>query len=251
MVKKFITVSLISVLVIAGAIGFSKVNSYADEQKDANKLAVLAGEYINKHTDLLNKAVKALDNQPFQVNDIVADVDLLQISVGEVEFRKGMRQAEGSSRANDQSVINSLIEEKLVMSYAIENGVLPSEKEVYDFIQTEKDNYNQSEECKKLIDEFCATANMSLDEYWNTYEYYNAFRIVAFKNAFNKAIEIGIKNGDLKALDSNMIVEENQNVNQEYSKYWNDLKLDLKSDKKITINKNNYSFNVDASKLYL
>lgn len=253
MVKKIITLSVVSVLVIAGAIGFSNLNSYADEQKDVKKLAVLAGNYIDKHHHLLNKAVKAMDNQPLQINEIVADVDLLQISVGEVEFRKGIRQVEGSSSANDQSVINTLIEEKLVMSYAIRNGVFPSEKEVYEFINAEKTNYYQSEVYQKLIDEFCSAAGMSIDEYWDTYQYYNAFRMATFKNASDNAIQDGIKNGELKALDSNMTAEENSQIYQKYVKYWNDIKLKLKKEKTITINKqlNNYDFNVDASKLYL
>ncbi|SDI44530.1 hypothetical protein [Desulfosporosinus hippei] len=248
--KKILIIGTLLFLLIANFFGVLIQNSYADDKKSVEEHIQLAGSYIKDNPELLSKSLDALASKSFNEKEIVTNVDLLPISIGEIEFREGLRNVAETGDADDKSVFNTLVEEKLIMSYAIKNSVLPLKSEINSFIESEKSLYKQDATVQKYVDDFCSSANMSFDEYWNTYEYYNAFRIVTFKKAYDKAIEIGIAKGELKPLTEGELISQ---INTEYQDYWKKIKTDLKSKASITINKQ-YSdrvFTIDTSKLYL
>ncbi|MHB8073292.1 MAG: hypothetical protein ACYDGZ_05895 [Desulfosporosinus fructosivorans] len=247
--KKILIIGALSVLIIANFSGVLQ-NSYADDKKSVEAHIQLAGSYIKDNPELLSNSLDALASKSFNEKEIVVNVDLLPISIGEIEFREGLRNIAETGDADDKSVFNTLVEEKLIMSYAIKNNVLPSKSEINTFIESEKSLYKQDATVQKYVDAFCSSANMSFDEYWNTYEYYNAFRIVALKKAYDKAIEIGIEKGELKPLTDS---ELNSQINTAYQDYWKKIKTELKNKTSIAINKQyaGRDFTLDTSKLYL
>ncbi len=88
-------------------------------------------------------------------------------------------------------------------------------------------------ENQKLINMFCEKASMSLDEYWDTYEKYNAFRMILLKKSFDHAISQAISNKQL-IIDN---IDEIERAKLEKS-YWNSFKKELKRQANIKINEN-------------
>jgi hypothetical protein len=250
--KKFLALGIVFAVVLVGMFGIYNQYSYADDKKTVREYVKLTGEYIKNNPELLSKSLDVLDSKSFNESEVVTTVDLLPITIGEIEFRKGLRDTFGSDKADDKSIFNTLVEEKIILSYAIRNNVLPSKSEIDEFINSEKSTYEQDADCKELVDNFCSAANMTIDEYWKTYEYYNAFRLVALKNSFNKAVEIGVNKGLIKDFEENNKQLDSQ-IYKEHTDYWDNIKKELKGN--ITIkskeNYNNRNFTLDVSKLYL
>jgi len=248
MTKKSLIVCVLSVLFIAGFIGISNQYLYADQKKTVEEYVKLAGDYIKNNPELLSKSIDAVNNK-VNYEDVITKVDLLPLSIGEFEFRKGLSKAAGVEDANDKSIFNTLVEEKLIISYAIKNNVLPSKSEIDSFVESEQLLYEKVDKNKKIINDFCVAANMSVEDYWKTYEYYNAYRIVTLNKAYDNAIETGVKKGEVKALESS----KNDLNLEEHENYWNRIKKEMKNSISLNINKQykNKDFILDNTKLYL
>lgn len=182
----------------------------------------------------------------------MAIINNVQLSNSEFQLRKGLYQVTGQKSSDDAVIFNTLAEEKMLFAYASENNLLPVQSEVIAFIQEEKDNYNQDAETKKMVDTFCSAANLSVDQYWNTYEYYNAYRVVTFNKIFSSEITNAVKEKKVRALDANNI-NLNSDILKEQYNYYNQFKMKIKSQVKVEIEKSyeNGLFSFDASKLYL
>lgn len=50
---------------------------------------------------------------------------------------------------------------------------------------------------KEITDALLKSSGMTLDEYWTTYEWYNAFRLVTDKNCYELAIQQGKEKGEI------------------------------------------------------
>lgn len=253
MVKKLFSLGVIAVLVFIGCFNILGKNTYAEQKKSVEEYTKLAGEYIKNNSKLLSTSIDAL-HKNVVYEDEVTKVDLLPISIDEINYRKGLRELTGIGDADYKSIFNTLVEEKLIISYAIRNNVLPKKNDIKNFIESEKNIYEQDEQVQKGINAFCTAANMSVEDYWNTFEYYNAFRVVTFKKAYDHAIESGINKGKLKVLDKynndpNII----RDIIKEHEDYWKSIKKDMKDNIFLEINKQyeGKGFTLDKSKLFL
>lgn len=251
MTKKLLIIGVLAALFIAGSIGISNQNYYADQKKSAEEYIKLGGEFIKNNPGLLSKSLDVVGNKLVNYEDVVSNVDLLPISIAEIEFRKGINQVAGFKDMDDKAIFNILVEEKLIMSYAIKNNVLPAKNEIDDFIKSERLAFEKTEEFQKFINNFCSAANMSIEDYWNTYEYYNAFRIVTFKKAYDHAIETGVKKGEIRDLKSDKYKLDSE-ITSEYDKYWIKVKKEMKDKTLLKVNKQylDRGFILDNSKLY-
>lgn len=245
--KKLLIVGALIGVFVVGSIGISNKSSYGAEIKKVEAYTKLAGEYIKKNPKLLSKSIDAVEKNSINNEEVVTMVDLLPITTAEIEFRKGLRQIAGIGATDNKSLFNTLVEEKLIINYAIKNNVLPTRSEINNFIESEKLLYQQDEDFKKATDAFVLGAEMSMEDYWNTYEYYNAFRIVTFKKASDYAVDTGIKRGELKALEKGKPA-----VLKEYEDYWKKIKKDIKSKTSLQINKQylDKEYTLDNSKLF-
>ena len=248
MSKKLLILGVLIALFFAGSVGVSNQYYYANQKKSVEEYTKLAGEYVKNNPELLSKSIDALENK-LNTEDVVANVDLLSVSIGEIEFRKGLRRVTGVGDSSDKAVFNTLVEEKLIISYAIKNNILPSKSEINTFIESERSMYQQDAKAKKFVDDFCTAANMTIEDYWRTYEFYNAFRILTLKKAFDHSIESGIKNGEIRTSKDGTNLE----INREYEDYWAKVKKEMKDKTSITINKKyrERDFVLDNSKLYI
>ncbi|HBT47156.1 MAG TPA: hypothetical protein DEA73_04625 [Peptococcaceae bacterium] len=131
-------------------------------------------------------------------------------------------------------VFNVLVEEKLILDYAIKNKLLPTEDEVKRFIAEAQNQYASNDEYKTLVDNFCKASNISIEHYWNIYEWYNAFRLLTFSKSYANATKDIVFEAAKK-------------------QRWNVLKIKLKSKARVKINEKFKELNLglDKSKLYL
>ena len=249
----FISCVLFVTLITVGVIRVSDQYSYAESQKDFYDILISAGQAIETNSDLLSKSIYFLNNPGEKAENVIAVIDNIELSDFEYQFRKGIYEATGFKSSDDNTVFNTLVEEKMLLSYAAKNNLLPLESEVDLFIEQEKKFYNRDANTKKAIDALCSAANISIDQYWSTYEYYNAYRAVAFKKVFDNVISKGVKQNIVRALEDNNKVYYHSEIVKEQFDFYNQFKIDLKAiiDIKIEEPYKYKSFRLDSSKLYL
>ncbi|MBC2721203.1 hypothetical protein [Desulfosporosinus sp.] len=235
MTKKLLLIGVIGLLIL-GCISTSSQYSYVSYKKTTAEYINLAKEFMQNNPEPLN----SVENKPVNYEDIVANIDLLPISIGEIEFRKGLSRIAGFKEVDDKTVFNTLVEEKIIISYAIKNNVFPAKRELNNFMESERSIQESNEEATKIINFVCSEMNISVEDYWTKYEPYNAFRLVTFKKAYDHAIKTGKENGEV-------------NASGEYQEYWNKLKKEIKENTSSKVNKEyrDRGFVLDKSKLYL
>jgi len=109
--------------------------------------------------------------------------------------------------------------------------------------------YQTGEEYQEAVKAFCEAAGMTEDEYHDSYEKYNAFRLLQYKNAYDYALEEGRENGKL-TLDSNDEITLRQDKEIQY---WHNLQIELKGNIDIKVNDKyqDLMLLVDKTELYL
>ncbi|PRR70660.1 hypothetical protein [Neomoorella humiferrea] len=231
-------------IVLIGIFSINAINSvtYAQGQKTIEEFFQPIGEFIQSNPDLLRDLNKTLETAEVSPDETVAWVNELPITIGELEFRRGLNQKANKRYQSYTEVFNVLVEEKIVFDYAIKNKLLPTEDEVKRFIAEEQNQYATNDEYKTLVDNLCKAANMSLEDYWNTYEWYNAFRLLTFSKSFANATK-------------DIVFEAAKQHEEEKAKkeLWLNMKTKLKYEAKVKINEKFKEFNfvLDKSKLYL
>lgn len=217
MVQKGIIVYLLTVMLFLSAcvsdtekqkIGEEKsaeVRETAGEISEVTKGEVLAsiGKFIHENWDMLLETKKSLVSKNIDSEKVITAVNGWPITAAELEFRKGLRDSMAESNPSIQTstyneVFNDLVEEKLILSFAEKNGVLPTEKQIQQLIQMEKEMYNEKNaENNEILDIIVESGERTMDEYWDTYEWYNAFRLLAFENCHEMVETIGREKGEI------------------------------------------------------
>ncbi|EGD50641.1 hypothetical protein TheetDRAFT_2540 [Thermoanaerobacter ethanolicus JW 200] len=219
-----ITVSLILLFILAvGAFSFSA----SDLQEKANELRF---NNVAKNVAAFFKGNK--DKLQIDKGDVIAEVNGIPIYNNEFELRKGLTLASGVQTDNiDDYILQKLIKEKVQEYLANKYNIKVSQNEINAYIEKEKKEFNEYPEAKKKLDELISTSGMTEDEYWNTYEKYNAKRILLFSKLYNSIIEEGIKSGRLKKAE-----EMTNDVQNEYKRYVDSIIDEYLKSAKITIN---------------
>ncbi len=201
-----LSIFLIFILSI-GAFSFSAKNP----QEKANELQF---DNIMKKVSSFFKSNK--DKLEINKGDVIAEVNGIPIYKNEFELRKGLALASGLQADNiDDYILQKLIKEKVQEYLASKYNIKVSEGEINEYIEKEKKEFNEYPEAKKKLDELIAASGMTEDEYWNTYERYNARRILLFNKLYNFIVEEGIKRGELKKAE-----QMTSDVQNEYKIYF-------------------------------
>jgi hypothetical protein len=198
---------------------------FASETPANSDAHLKAGQFMKLNPDLRKSLPSFLDLKQAPKGKKICTVNDIPIFNDELQFRIGLRKSSGLGDSSEKAVTSTLIEEKLLQSYCVANGLLPSEKEMSDFITNEKRLYDTDSDYRYGVDGICNASGMSLDEYWSQYEYYNVYRLLVSKKAFNAVID--------KARSSNLLQFNDTVLSQtDYSmetQYWNQFKQELKS----------------------
>jgi len=241
-------ISLAILTLIGTAFFVVKINPSFAIKSEFDQIIRSAAHFIAKNPEQLDHSVKAVEDFYNVKGDAIAWVNDLPISKEEFDFRRGLQKISGIPDV-DQYIFNILIEEKIVLDYAINNEIVPTDDQLKKFINYERDPNQTGEEYQEAVKAFCAAAGMTEDEYYDSYEKYNAFRLLLYKNAYDYAVKEGRENGEL-TLDPNddIILRQDKEV-----QYWHDIQKELKGNIDIKVNDKykDIMLVVDKTKLYI
>lgn len=91
----------------------------------------------------------------------------IEISMGTVEYYKSIAELTGNEQyASDRNVVNMIVRNIVLVNEAEERGLTATEDEINAQISATKQWYEENDVVKKGIDDFCAGAGISVNEYY-------------------------------------------------------------------------------------
>lgn len=239
----------LAVVALIGVVFFAvKFSPSVSKKAEFNQVMRSAAGYIKDNPEQLSHSVQSVEDFYSVEGDAIVWVNDLPISKEEFDFRRGLQKISEIPDV-DQYIFNILIEEKIVLDYAINNEIVPTDEQLKEFINYERDPNQTGEEYQEAVKAFCEVAGMTEDEYYDSYEKYNAFRLLLYKNAYDFAVKEGRENGKL-TLDPNDDITLRQDKEVQY---WNDLQKELKGNIDIRVNDKykDLMLVVDKTRLYI
>ena len=131
---------------------------------------------IPKSAEKFNSLIKA-NNKELRNNDIlIAAVNDWPITLGELTFRTAQEEIMANYAPEYEQMFNILIEEKLVLSLADANDVLPDQTELVLYLAERKQDLLNEPEFLEVLDQLMAITGISEDDYWKIFEPYDVYR---------------------------------------------------------------------------
>ncbi|MEW6573730.1 MAG: SurA N-terminal domain-containing protein [Bacillota bacterium] len=169
-----ISVVILSLIVIAGIViqlGVVKNHKTLDE------IITAAGKFVRDEHELFISGLDYTVEVPGE--KVVLWVNGLPISNNELQTRLSLHKASGTGTQTIEEIEKILVEEKVIQSEAAKLGLTPTDEEINAFISQEKETAKNDPEYKAGVEKIIAAWGLSEDEYWNVYERYNVYRILA------------------------------------------------------------------------
>lgn len=258
--NKYFAAAVLTVLLAGMSIAIypEQKNLRAQEYSTTQDALKCTGKFIRSHKDLLHRAAQSLKNFDQPEDQIVAWIEGIPLTVGELEFRDGLRKSINPS-SDSQVAFNILAEEKILLNEAVKRNVIPTSKEINEFLAKEKEEYGSNPDYRSDVDLLIKEWEISEAEYWEDYEWYNAFRIIMIDKLYEDVIkeaatagllpkEDNVENSDISSATA---VQQKQKAKESY---WNRFKLELKRRAKVRFNKDLPSLQelkLDPEKWYL
>ncbi len=154
-------------------------------------------------------AFAGLSNTPFDVGKLfkdgrsaseikVAQYKDFTVTKAEVEYAKSAESkmtGDSEIKQSDREITDRLIKGYMVLCHAKEDGYEATDEEIANDMETLKASYNEHEDAKEIVDNFCKGAEITIEEYWQQVEQQTRDSITRnkFKYAFYEsyAKEIG------------------------------------------------------------
>lgn len=179
-IKRITIVS--GIIIVIAVIGLTIIEkgvfALNGEARIINSVLGQAGKVLKENKDVLvdinRKLLGAIPNP-----DVIATVQGLPISIGELKLRQGLQEALAGTNVAPNIIFNKLIEEKLLLYEAARNGLLATEDEVNTLIDKERLEYSSGGERKMFDDLIMQSSGLQPELYWNGYERYNVFRLIS------------------------------------------------------------------------
>ncbi len=207
---------------------------YAEKPKNtrAEETIKASGQFVRSHKDLLKRAVQSLKNIEQPPDQIAAWIEAVPLTVGELEFRKGLAASAGP--ALEKRAVDVLFEEKVLLNEALKRKILPTPEEVDAFLAWEKKEYQTNPEYRAVVNLILKEWGLSEAEYWEEYEWYNAFRITMCDKLYKAVIKEAEEAGQLLKPDSSGVIT--PEVQEARESYWNRYTLELKKKADVLVN---------------
>ncbi|AFV11962.1 hypothetical protein Tph_c17590 [Thermacetogenium phaeum DSM 12270] len=148
----------------------------------------------------------------------------MPLTVGELEFRKGL--AASSGPVLEKRAVNVLFEEKVLLNEALKRKMLHTPEEVDAYLAWEKKEYQTNPEYRAGVDLMIKEWRLSETEYWEEYEWYNAFRITMCDKLYKAVIKEAEEAGQLLKPDKSGVIT--PEIREARESYWNRYTLELK-----------------------
>ncbi|TYP57673.1 hypothetical protein [Thermosediminibacter litoriperuensis] len=185
MKKKLLILSVALLLtVLMWSITYRTTNFNKENEDELAELLKRVGNYEKENKELRMQ----------KGEEIIALVNGIPIYKNEVEYRKGLVEIAYGKR--DDEFINSfaaIVRVKILSDFAEKNNIHVNDEEIFDYIKKEKAN----EDLVKYVKIFCENAGMTLEEYWNEYEYEKVKLLLTLKKLEDSIIEQGIQKGEI------------------------------------------------------
>lgn len=105
---------------------------------------------------------------------VVASYNGADVTAGDVQYWLALNgladPAIRDTSIDAQDILDRLLTDKIIVAEAERLGVAPDEAEVAEFIAYQKEMYETYPEAAQSIDDYCAGAEMTLEEYWAMFE---------------------------------------------------------------------------------
>ncbi|KJS20405.1 MAG: hypothetical protein VR72_14925 [Clostridiaceae bacterium BRH_c20a] len=164
---------------------------------------------------------------------IVATInDTVDLSAEEFDYMKKMYVAYDMNKS-DNYIFNVLLEEKIKLAEVQKKGLIPTEKEITDYILMEQKIAGENPE---VLREIINSSGLTEDDYWNIFERFYATKIVAFSKLSQSIFkDAGIENTDKVGLE----------LLETQKEYYKKFIGELKDKATVTINKEYKDFSYD------
>jgi hypothetical protein len=233
---KGLTFTIISALIIGSVVVYEPGSVSANNPFNLIQKVKNLGSFLKGKDNLVSQSL--INFNTFNTNSKkIATVNGIPITQEEFDLRIGMANSVGLTDKN--AIFNAIVEEKVILDFANKNNLNPSEKEVQEFIEQQKENYQQNEEFKNLVDALCLEADISLDDYWSKFEVYNTFRFLANAKVGDYFLNLAEKDGKITKQST---YQDKINISKSYI-------LPLKRQAKVELSEDK-GFNVDLNKIY-
>jgi len=220
--KSLILVVILLIVLAAFSITYGSTTNTMAKEDELAALLKKVGSYEKE-----NKELRML-----QGKEVIALVNGdIPIYKNEVEYRKGLKEIAYGNRENEfLNSFTEIVRKKILLDFAEKNNIYVSDEEIFDFIKREKED----EDLNKYVKIFCENAGMTLEEYWNEYEYEKVKLLLTLKKLEDFIIEQGIQKGEIPKMSDKY----DENIYQKHIKYVKDFKNNLMERANIQINQN-------------
>lgn len=225
---------------------------YAEDQPTADDVMKSTGDYVRNNKSLFAEATASVKTVRHPDHLVAAQIGNVSLTISELEFRKGLAAASNPAKKTLHTVFNELIEEKIILNEAVQNELVPTTEEIEVFLARELEESKTNPEYRESIDKLIKSWDITEDEYWQKYEWYNAFRMITLDKVYKDVISKAEKTGEIPQIANNDSASEALKKQDAHNSYWNQYTMKLKKEADIkATNEFANELNVDQDKWYL
>lgn len=141
-----------------------------------NPTLIVNTKTIPKSAAKFDSLIKA-NQKELRDNDIlIALVNLWPITLGELTFRTAQEEIISKADPDYEQMFNILVEEKLTLSMADLNNVLPSQTDLAQYLGERKQDFSNDEDFLDMLDQLISITGISEDDFWEIFEPYDVYR---------------------------------------------------------------------------
>jgi len=225
---------------------------YAEDRPTIDEVMKSTGDYVRSHKSLFAEATDSLKTLHHPGNLVAARIGDVSLSISELEFRKGLSASVNPAKETRHAVFNELIEEKIILNEAVRKGLVPTAEEIEVFLDRELEESKTDPEYRENIDKLINSWDISENEYWQKYEWYNVFRIIAIDKVYKDVLSKAEEAGEFSRILNSDNASEVMKKQDARKSYWERYRLQLKKKTEIKVNNEfAHELKVDRDEWYL
>ncbi|MEG1501706.1 MAG: hypothetical protein RR396_07075, partial [Clostridiales bacterium] len=177
--KKYCLVAVIVLLMICFSVETYKA-FYGTEKSDLSPQERIAqwqkdlydscGLFMQTNPHLMDKQLADLADQSKKQDAVngkmIAQVNGWPISWDEFSYCVAINKIFALGSSDYDYVFNQITDQKVLLSYALDNNLIPNKKKVWRLIKSNMRKYDKSDEYKAQIDGLIAQTGISQFDYW-------------------------------------------------------------------------------------
>lgn len=223
---------------------------YAKDCQTLDDVFKSTGEYVRNHKNLFKEATKSVTTFRYPDHLVVAQIGDVPLTISELEFRKGIYVSVNPAKGTND-IFNELVENKIFINEAVQKGLLPTNAEIDEFLSIHKEKYKSDLGYRDGVDKLIQSWGISEDEYWQEYEWYNAYQIIVIDKVYKDVISEAEHKSELPITGTSDNSSEVMKKQELQKSYWHQYTMELKKQADVKVN-NNFAneLSLDPNKWY-